>query len=58
MQIKANAKTFGYDLIGDLSEIMLNFIENIHDIDVHIIEILSAYQKTLHIILIKKLKGS
>ncbi len=47
MQLKANARIFKYDLVGNLSDILLAFLENINEIDPVIIEILESQRKTL-----------
>ncbi|MGH1455991.1 MAG: response regulator [Alphaproteobacteria bacterium] len=57
MQIKANARIFKYDLIGDLSTIILNFLESAHQVDKLIIEILYAQHKTISHLVEKDLKG-
>ena len=57
MQIKANASMFGYDLIGQLANIMLNFLETIEKIDIDVIEIVGAHIKTLDVIVSNNLKG-
>lgn len=57
MQIKANARIFKYDLIGDLAGIMLNFMGNVNAIDEYILQIVEAHQNTVNHILNKKQKG-
>ncbi len=57
MKLKANAPMFQYDLIGNLANIMLNFLENIPSLDNHAIEIVSAHRKTLSLIIDRKIKG-
>lgn len=57
MQLKANAPMFGYDLVGQLANIMLSFLESISEIDDHAIEIVSAHHNTLHAIVVKKMRG-
>jgi len=58
MQLKANSKTFGYDLIGDMANVMLNFVETIREVDKDVIEILQAHHTTLNAIVVKKIKGT
>lgn len=57
MQLKGNAKTFRYDLIGNLANVMLDFLENVEQLDNDAIEIVGAHHKTLSAIVIKKMTG-
>ncbi len=57
MELKANAAIFGYPLIGNLANIMLSFLESITEIDSDAIQIVGAHHKTLHAIIVKKMKG-
>lgn len=57
MQLKANASLFGYQLIGNLANIMLSFLESIKSIDNDVIDIIEAHQKTISLIVLKQLKG-
>lgn len=57
MELKANARMFKYDLVTDLANIMLGFLETIKVLDHDAIEIVSAHQTTLQAIVIKKMKG-
>lgn len=57
MELKANASIFGYPLIGNLANIMLSFLEAIDQIDANAVEIVNAHHKTLHAIVVKKMKG-
>ncbi|MCB9990265.1 MAG: hypothetical protein H6867_02660 [Rhodospirillales bacterium] len=57
MQLKANAAMFGYDLVGSMSNIMLNFLETIEKIDRDVLEIAKANHKTLQLILNNDMKG-
>jgi len=57
MQLKANAATFKYDLIGNLANVMLSFLENINELDKDAISIIEAHHKTLTAIIIKKMQG-
>ena len=47
MQLKANASTFKHDLIGELSNTTLEFLESTKEIDDVILEILKAQHSTL-----------
>lgn len=57
MQIKANARIFKYDLIGDLASIMLNFLNQVNAMDEFVLQIIIAHQRTINHIINKKQKG-
>lgn len=57
MQLKANAATFRYTLIGNLANVMLSFLEAVKQVDDDVIQIVEAHQKTLTAIVIKKMQG-
>jgi len=57
MQLKANASIFKYDLIGNLANVMLSFLENIKELDKDAISIVEAHHKTLTAIILKKMVG-
>ena len=57
MEFKANAKVFGYDLIGDLSTILLNLMEDNEHIDKNFMRIVQAYYQTVTLIFNNKMMG-
>jgi hypothetical protein len=57
MQLKANATTFKYSLIGNLANVMLSFLEGIKEIDGDVIAIVGAHHQTLKAIVLKKMSG-
>ncbi len=57
MQVKANAAMFDYPLVGNLANIMLNFLETIEEIDKDVIEIVEAHLKTIILIIGNEMKG-
>lgn len=57
MQLKANASIFRYNLVGNLANVMLSFLESIKAVDEEAIQIVEAHHKTLTAIVIKKMKG-
>jgi hypothetical protein len=57
MELKANASTFHYTLVGSLANIMLSFLEAIRETDNDAVEIVRAHHKTLHMIIVKKISG-
>lgn len=57
MELKANATIFKYDLIGNLANVMLSFLEAVRELDKTVLEIVDAHHKTLSAIVAKKMKG-
>lgn len=57
MDLKANAKMFGYPLVTELANVMLSFLDNIKKLDVDVIEIVDAHRKTLNLIVKGKMSG-
>lgn len=57
MELKANAAIFKYNLIGNLANIMLSFLEAISDLDKDAVEIVNAHRNTLHMIVVRKMSG-
>jgi hypothetical protein len=57
MELKANAATFRYSLIGNLANIMLSFLESLTVMDKDAIEIVKAHHSTLHMIIVRKMTG-
>ena len=57
MQLKANASIFKYNLIGNLANVMLSFLEGIKEMDADAVAIVEAHHKTLTAIVMKKMQG-
>ena len=57
MELKANAALFRYDLIGNLANVMLSFLEAVKTLDNTAIEIVNAHHQTLSAIVLKKMQG-
>ena len=57
MELKANARMFKYELVTELANVMLGFLENIRDLDKDAIEIVAAHHTTLNAIISKEMKG-
>ena len=57
MQLKANAAIFKYNLVGNLANVMLSFLEGIKELDKDAIAIVEAHHKTLTAIITKKMRG-
>ncbi len=57
MELKANAATFHYPLVGRLANIMLSFLEAIRIMDKDAIDIVQAHHDTLRMIILRGMKG-
>ena len=57
MQLKANASTFRYNLIGNMANIMLSFLEAIQKLDEDAVAIVTAHHQTLKAIVTNKMAG-
>ena len=57
MQLKANAGQFKYQLISDVADICLQFLEHIEEYNEDALEVIAAHQRTIHIIINNKLTG-
>jgi len=57
MQLKANSKTFQYEMVGNMANIMLSFLEAIKKLDNDVLEIVKAHHTTLVAIVTKQMKG-
>ena len=57
MELKGNGGMFGYNLISEIADIVLNFLENIDELNDDAYEILDVHQKTLKIIVSNQLRG-
>lgn len=51
MQLKATGKIFGYKLIGDLSTLVLNFLETVKTVDEDVVSIINAHHQMTALIL-------
>lgn len=57
MQLKANGGMFKYQLVSDVADIALQFLEAVEDIDDDVLEVLKAHENTIRVILTHNLKG-
>ncbi len=57
MELKANAAIFHYSLVGNLANIMLNFLETIDALDKDVLSIVGGHHDSLKLILSSKMKG-
>ena len=57
MQLKANAAIFKFNLIGNLANVMLSFLEAVDKLDADALSIVEAHHKTLTAIVLKNMKG-
>lgn len=56
MQIKAQGAMFHYPLATDVSDILINFLETVTDINSDVMEIIQGHKKVLHTVLQKQMK--
>lgn len=57
MELKANARMFKYELVSELANVMLGFLESIKELDKDAIEIVAAHHATLSAIITEGRKG-
>lgn len=57
MELKANGPMFKFDLIGELSSIMLSFLEHLKQLDEDAIQIIDVHENTLTLIITRDIKG-
>ena len=57
MQLKANAGQFKYQLISDVADICLQFLEKVENFDKEVIDIVRAHHTTIRIIIDSNLTG-
>lgn len=57
MQIKANGSMFKYDLLTDVADICLQFMESINDYNTEAIDIIKAHENAIQTIIKNNLKG-
>lgn len=58
MEIKANGGMFQFMLLSEIADVILNFLENIDEINEDAMNIIDAHQNALKIIVANKLTGS
>lgn len=58
MELKANGAMFRYFLVSEVADVMLNFLENIAELNDDAFGIIEVHQKTLEVILKNKLQGA
>ena len=58
MELKATGGMFRYMLVSEIADIVLNFLENIDELNEDVFEIIDAHQNTLNIIINNKLQGT
>ncbi len=57
MELKANATMFGFDLIGDMSAMLLSLIETTKKIDRNLVSLLNVYHKSCKAMVSTKMSG-
>lgn len=58
MEMKANGAMFKFDLLSDVADIALDFLENLDGFNDDAYEIVSIHRRTLSIIISNQLRGS
>lgn len=58
MQIKAQGSMLHYALATDISDILVNFLEIVTEMNSDVLEIAEAHKKTLQLVIMKELKDS
>lgn len=58
MELKANGGMFGYMLVSEIAGIILNFLENIDELNEDVYGVILAHQNALNVIVMNKLNGS
>ena len=57
MQLKANGGMFKYQLLSDIADICLQFMEAVNDFTPEAIDIIKAHENTINIVISNDLKG-
>ncbi len=57
MQLKAHGSMFHFPLVTAISDILINFLETIDDIDDTVLEIVTAHQMTLSVVISTDMTG-
>lgn len=57
MKLKAESAMFDYPLVSKLANIMMHFLEDLDQLDKHVIQIVDAHRKTLGLIIGQKMTG-
>lgn len=57
MQMKANGDIFHYPIITRIAERLLFFLERIHKLNSHAIDIVNAFEQAIKLVFSKKLRG-
>lgn len=57
MSLKSEGAMFSYNLVGDLANIMLSFLESVNEVDKTVLQILQAHHTTLNAVVNNKMKG-
>lgn len=57
MELKANGGMFGYPLVSNVADILLNFMEGLEELNDDAVEIIDVHVKTLNVIVASDLSG-
>jgi hypothetical protein len=58
MQLKSNGSMFNYHMISMISDVMLRFMENSHELNKDFMDIFAMYTRVLETVITKKLTGN
>lgn len=58
MELKANGAMFEFPLVSDVASVLLNFIEDVKDLNDDAIDIVAVHRRTLHVIISSRLRGT
>lgn len=57
MQLKAQGTMFHYPLVTEISNILVNFLETVTDVDKNVMDIVVAHKMSINAVLASKIKG-
>ena len=58
MELKANGAMFEYPLVSDVAGVLLNFLEDVKDLNDDAIDIVAVHRRTLNVIITSRLRGT
>ncbi|MFH1157552.1 MAG: hypothetical protein V1721_01515 [Pseudomonadota bacterium] len=57
MQLKAQGAMFRFPLVTEVSDILVNFLETVENIDKNVLEIASAHKMTISVVISNRMTG-
>ncbi len=58
MQLKAQGSMFNYPLITEISNVLVDFLETVTEIDADVFEIILAHKRALNAVILGKMQGN